>query len=1004
MDKNKEPTKEQEESEGDSDEESSEGEDEEEDEPKLKYQRLGADVLKILKEESASCLQVHERFLVLGTTEGRIYLLDFNGDQIKKIFAHTAKINDISIDDSGEYICSCSDDKKVSICGLFNGQLSEFAFRTPVLSVAIDPNYSKSSQRQFFCGEKSGNLIRSEKGWLKNHTTLMHSGEGAVHAISWRGSLVAWANDVGVKILDVETKERITFIERPKGSPRLELYRCYLCWETDTSLIIGWADSIKIAVIKERSGNAVGSGGSSLPSRYVEITGMFQINDVFISGIAPFGEYLILLAFLQKTKKSKKDGEDEVPTPELRIITRQNEEISYDALEINGYQNYHPTSYKLSHMSKESLFYIVAPKDVVIAKPRDLDDHISWLIQQGSSKRGTPALEEALQVAKENESVMKRHTFLDIGEKLLNGLIAKGDFTHAASLTPTILKRDPTLWEKWIMTFSNLNKLSAISPYIPIANPTLPPMIYELVLNSYLLNDHAGFSQLISEWPPTLYDISTVISTVQNRLQILSTLSKVPNVSPDLMDALAKLYSYQGSYDKTLHIYLRLGKKEAFDLIVKHDLFSAVKDQIILLLRCDQSRALEMFVNHTDKIPVHIVVEKLSVPQPSQGLNQEDMDKILLNYLHRLFIQFPQAFAAHKFAEVEPSATSADGSEAVWAGGEVDPSISLKLIRLYAQYQYDNLMPFLKSEGNYDLAEVLDLLKDPGKGLPPLYPEMVHILGKMGAAKKALTLIVEKIKSVEQAVVFVSEQKDKELWQDLLERSMKDASFVSGLLEHLGTVNSEEFVTPLDLITKIPLQMKIASLRDRLVKIISDYNLQMSLREGCNTILKKDCVDLIERQNRMNKKAIRVGTSGNNNNGNGMNNGGIGTRCMVCGEEKEKSGGGVEEGEGGGLKGKGGDKGGGWTVFWCHHVYHTRCLGQAAHGGEEGGEGGGGGDRNESQEARSMRLERGGGEGVVCVVCYQQKRRKSAIQEEEKKAASKEGGRKMLDYGFDMRV
>ena len=52
--------------------------------------------------------------------------------------------------------------------------------------------------------------------------------------------------------------------------------------------------------------------------------------------------------------------------------------------------------------------------------------------------------------------------------------------------------------------------------------------------------------------------------------------------------------------------------------------------------------------------------------------------------------------------------------------------------------------------------------------------------------------------------------------------------------------------------------MKIPSLRDRLVKIISDYNLQMSLREGCNVILKADCVDLTERLNRGLRRGARL--------------------------------------------------------------------------------------------------------------------------------------------------
>jgi hypothetical protein len=51
---------------------------------------------------------------------------------------------------------------------------------------------------------------------------------------------------------------------------------------------------------------------------------------------------------------------------------------------------------------------------------------------------------------------------------------------------------------------------------------------------------------------------------------------------------------------------------------------------------------------------------------------------------------------------------------------------------------------------------------------------------------------------------------------------MKNPSFVSGLLEHIGA-----YVDPLRLIKRIPSGMEIQRLRDRIVKIISDYNLQV---------------------------------------------------------------------------------------------------------------------------------------------------------------------------------
>ena len=67
-------------------------------------------------------------------------------------------------------------------------------------------------------------------GWFIIVWQILHSGEGPVHAVRWRGSLIAWANDTGVKIYDCNTNEKLTWIDRPRGSPAPEKYRCSLCW------------------------------------------------------------------------------------------------------------------------------------------------------------------------------------------------------------------------------------------------------------------------------------------------------------------------------------------------------------------------------------------------------------------------------------------------------------------------------------------------------------------------------------------------------------------------------------------------------------------------------------------------------------------------------------------------------------------------------------------------------------------------------------------------------
>lgn len=79
-------------------------------------------------------------------------------------------------------------------------------FRRPVRSVVLDPDYAKSSSKRVVSGGMAGQLILSEKGilslaievttgWFGTSETTLHSGEGPIYTISWRGQYIAWAND-----------------------------------------------------------------------------------------------------------------------------------------------------------------------------------------------------------------------------------------------------------------------------------------------------------------------------------------------------------------------------------------------------------------------------------------------------------------------------------------------------------------------------------------------------------------------------------------------------------------------------------------------------------------------------------------------------------------------------------------------------------------------------------------------------------------------------------------
>ncbi|QHO05104.1 uncharacterized protein DS421_13g445800 [Arachis hypogaea] len=250
-DEREEEEEEEEEGDEEEDEEAEEGEEEDdEEEPRLKYQRMGGSIPALLSSDAASCIAVAERMIALGTHDGIVYILDFLGNQVKEFPAHSAVVNDLSFDLEGEYIGSCSDDGSVVICGLFSDEKTKFEYHRPMKAIALDPDYTRNASRRFVAGGLAGNLYLNSKTWLGYRDQVLHSGEGPIHAVKWRTSLVAWANNTGVKVYDTANNQRVTFIERPRDSPRPELLLPHLVWQSDTLLVIGWGTTVKIASIR----------------------------------------------------------------------------------------------------------------------------------------------------------------------------------------------------------------------------------------------------------------------------------------------------------------------------------------------------------------------------------------------------------------------------------------------------------------------------------------------------------------------------------------------------------------------------------------------------------------------------------------------------------------------------------------------------------------------------------------------------------------------------------
>lgn len=149
------------------------------------------------------------QFICLGSHWGVIHVLDHQGNSIrgKELKPHTVSVNQISIDASGEYIATCSDDGKVFIHGLFTKEHNiHLNVGRLVKTIALDPNYYKyGSNRRFITGDDKLTLYeRTFLGSLKS--TILCESEGLVRSLCWGENFLAWSSNIGVRVYDINAR------------------------------------------------------------------------------------------------------------------------------------------------------------------------------------------------------------------------------------------------------------------------------------------------------------------------------------------------------------------------------------------------------------------------------------------------------------------------------------------------------------------------------------------------------------------------------------------------------------------------------------------------------------------------------------------------------------------------------------------------------------------------------------------------------------------------------
>ncbi|XP_026285245.1 vacuolar protein sorting-associated protein 41 homolog [Frankliniella occidentalis] len=843
------------------DESGEDSDDSEESEPKLKYIRMKNSLDNIFLKYAAKCISVHPKFVCLGNNWGMVHLLDHLGNTVlEELRLHSTDVNQISIDSNGDFIASCSDDGRVFIQGLYSSDNNQELRKEncKVKSVAIDPNYYKpGSGRRFITGDEQ--LVLYEKTFLTRlKSTVLCKAQGLVHNIKWNGPFVAWADNLGVWVFDIEARRSLGLIKWPRNPEALpENYRCNICWKDSSTFLVGWVDCVRICHIRKKTPHEIAIDRDK-PDFIVDLVSAFE-TDFYISGIGPLDEQLVILGY---AKEPDEDGKAQRPVmyvvqPEANSFV----ELRYDSLSLRGYQHLKCNEYHLESLIEENNFFIVSPKDVVVASPYDTDDRVQWLMEHSK-------FETAMEVVAQTEARQtRRYTFFQVGQAYLNHLLEQREFQQAGELCQKILGTEKRLWESEVFKFARIHQLRAVSPYLPRGDYRLDSTIYEMVLYEFLKLDAKGFLDVLKEWSPDLYNVKAVTAAlcehcVQNEADTI------------LLEALAILYSHDKQYDKALAVYLKLKNTDLFQLIRKHNLYGVIHDMIEDLVKLDEEQAIALFLEKGDDTPDMKRFQNTSVPAAPK------LDKHLKKYLVDPGVVVAKLEKNPKYQYKYLDAL--DRRDAKGAGQKYHGL----LVKLYADYARDKLLPLLHRSGHYPIQEALNICKERN-----YYSETVYLLGRIGNFKEALNLIMKELGDIDQAINFCKEHHDIELWEDLISYSLSKADFITFLLQRIGT-----YVDPRILVQRIECGMEIPGLKNSLVKLMRDYSLQVSVQEGCRKILSSDNFNLHDRLVKMQQRGIMVDDD------------------QVCGKCNRS------------IIVKDASRASNVVVFFCKHSFHGECA------------------------------------------------------------------------------
>eukprot|EP00400_MALV-I_sp_L67-5_P001334 gene1334-379_t len=742
--------------------------------------------------------------LFIGTSRGMVYALDDQAKEIGAFCLHTKAVRDLSVDSTGYYFASCSDDGQVQVQQLpkIKGNTPKApwtkTFNKPVLTVAINPDFALEHNQIVCCGGEENKLYLMRKRTFDDKSQVLHSGEGVVSSIKWRKSLVAWANAKGVKVFDLNTLQRLAFVPKPEveeegatsSSSCNNSDHCTIAWGEDDLLFISWGQMVKVARIRDTPGIA--------GVKFMEIVSSIHAESV-VSGLALFEPGSLSIVTTGKSSSCAQHAVCDWNTGEQLFA----DELPLRAA--NSASDVHLLSVSIGEAS-----IVHSPSDILLLRRRTVSDHAMWLLGRGRC-------EEALIVAQKGPPGLA----LSICRSCIDHLLENDEADRAALLVPQLRLKSANAWTQVVSVFQQHGAACAIADCIPVGKETIikdsprKPIVlssdlYDKILAELVEKNHKKLLGILNRWPSSIYSVQKL------KHKILSAAERPGGEA--LRHALAVLLSAEGDHAGACATLLDMNLPAAFDLMVERieteQMQSIVCERVADFCKLDLSQFCSLLAGNTRFCKVKPVVAAF----------QEKAEKRHLHaYLKAVF-------------DVEPA---------------VCRDFHQDLIELYGEFEPQNLVSVLRRTDGYDQEITLAQAKK-----LEIHDAQVYLLGQLGRTREAFEILLQ-LSDIPGAVKFLAEHPDNDMWEELAQHALNHPVALGELLAVLEdprligldreAVSFPDIAAPSHLLRILPRGQQVPGLTQTVLKVLDDVQARISLYESCGNVLQKETDTLAAR-------------------------------------------------------------------------------------------------------------------------------------------------------------